>query len=137
MSRLAIISAVLGLIFLTACANMPPPSAARFVAIPDRLLKFDRLKVEARPAGLLVRGRVTRMKRFDGGRYLGRLPGHIHVEAFASGISLGWQDTRWRRFAHKPYAKSPFTARFALDPRRVDEIRISYDPTVETHNSGG
>lgn len=135
MSRLAIISAAFGLILLAACANTPPPSAARIIATPDRLLRFDRIKTRALPGELLVRGRVTKMKRFDRGRYIGRVPGHIHVEVFAGGTSLGWQDTRWRRFAHKPYARSSFTVRFALDPRRVDEVRVSYDPIIETHNS--
>lgn len=129
----SLIFPTLSLVFLSACETMPPPAAVRIVATPDELFKFDRLRTGALPGQLLVRGRVIRIRRYYAGRFLGRIPGHIHAEAFASGTSLGWQDTRWRRLSSKPYAKSPFAVRFPLDPNRVDEVRVSYDPTTEGH----
>ena len=115
-------------VLLSGCETTPPPAAARIAAIDSKLFKFDRLRVGALPGQLVVRGRVIRKHRF-----YGRIPGHIHVEAFFGGTSLGYQDTRWRRLSTRPFARSPFTVRFPIDPGRVDEVRVSYDPTTETH----
>lgn len=118
----------ISLALLSGCETTPPPAAARVVAMDNKLFKFDRLRVGALPGQLVVRGRVIRKRRF-----YGRIPGHIHVEAFSGGTSLGYQDTRWRRLSTRPFAKSPFAVRFPIDPSRVDEVRVSYEPTTEMH----
>jgi hypothetical protein len=130
MSR-SIITLALCLILLSGCETTPPPADARIVQRPSKLFKFDRLRAGVLPGQLVVQGRVIRKRRF-----YGRIPGHIHVEAFAKGTSLGWQDARWRRLSPKPFAKSPFKVRFPFDPSGVDEVRVSYDPATETHERG-
>lgn len=124
----SIIILALSLVLLSGCETTPPPAAVRIVQTPSKLFKFDRLRAGVLPGELVVQGRVIRKRRF-----YGRIPGHIHVEAFAGQTSLGWQDTRWRRLSPKPFARSPFKVRFPIDAARVDEVRVSYEPIAETH----
>lgn len=122
-----------GSAFLSACAPTLPSANVRLAAAPADLFKFSRLRAESLPSQLLVRGRVTRMRRF-----YGVIPGHIHVEAFAGQTSLGWQDTRWQRLKSRPFAISYFAVRLPIAPARVEEVRISYQRTAHgpAGNSG-
>lgn len=106
---------------LAGCATTPPASTASVVVDPSRRLEIYEVTASSLGASILVRGRVKR-------RSVNPSPiwGHLHVEAWGGGVKLAQKDTRWQMLGRHRLPGSAFRAKLEVEPRLVEEIRVSH-----------
>jgi hypothetical protein len=109
-------------LLLGGCASVPDArTSLPVVAETNKRFWFRDLRAVPRAEGLVVSGRVIRKK----GGFL-PIPGYLHVEAMASGTTVGTADTRWQRLRWKSRSVSPFKTILPGGAGTADQVRISY-----------